>query len=110
MNITSLLQTILILFLIVLVVIEIEYLRRTIKTKKILYLKHEWEVKKEWALMAVEYTEQRYKGQNGVIKYNAACERLSTHAEDKGIKLSILEIEGLIESSVLLLKNKSQEE
>lgn len=104
MDINALAQTLLAILLPPLVALGIEYLRRRIGIERLQRLQQEFNAKQEWALLAVRYAEQVYKDGGGADKYNAACEWLSTHAETKGIKLSILEIEGLIESSVQIIK------
>lgn len=105
-DVNAILQMLLTIILVPLVAFGIEYLRRRIGIEKIQRIKQEFEAKQDWALIAVRFAEQVYKTQNGATKYNAACEWLSTHAEAKGVGLSILEIEGLIESSVQILKSE----
>ena len=105
-DVNALAQTLLAILLTPLVALGIEYLRRRIGIERLQRIKQEFDAKQEWALLAVRYAEQAYRDGGGPEKYSVACEWLSTHAEAKGIKLSGLEIEGLIESSVQILKSE----
>ena len=106
MDVNQLAQTVLAWLMPVLAALAVEYLRRMIGTEKIAKIQVELEAKQALAELAVRFVEQAYKAYGGSDKFNAACQWLSDRAEEKGIKLTQGEIEGLIEGSLRLIKDE----
>ena len=99
-------QTLLVVLLTPLVAFAIDYLRRRVGLEKIQQLKGELETKQAWSLLAVRYADQVYWEAAGKARYDAACKWLSEHATEKGMPLTQEEIQGLIESSVRLIRTE----
>jgi hypothetical protein len=81
-----------------------EYLRRKIGTERIKKIQAELAAKTELTAAAVNLAEQAYKDLDGAGKYDKALEWLSTQALKVGLKITVDEAKGLIESAVLALK------
>ena len=82
-----------------------EYIRRKIGTERIKRIQAELATKTALTTAAVTFAEQAYKDLDGEAKYEAALEWLTDQALSVGLKITVDEARGLIESAVLALKN-----
>ena len=62
--------------------------------------------KEEWALLAVEFVEQIYGKVDGDQKKAKAIQWLSDRLSEKGIKITMEELEGLIEAAYFEMKRE----
>lgn len=81
-----------------------EYLRRKIGTEKIKKIQTEIAAKSELTTAAVNFAEQAYQDLDGAGKYEQALTWLTEQAKKVGLKITVDEAKGLIESAVLALK------
>ena len=81
-----------------------EYLRRKIGTERIKKIQAEITAKAELTTAAVNFAEQAYKDLDGAGKYEKALGWLTGQALKVGLKITVDEAKGLIESAVLALK------
>jgi hypothetical protein len=66
----------------------------------------ELEAKRDLSVIAVQFVEQAYKDLHGQDKYDKAAEWLSAQAAARGLQVTSGEIQGLIESTLRLLKDQ----
>lgn len=89
----------------VLVAALVELVRRKIKAEQLQYIALQMEQKKALAILAVKFVEQTYRGLHGEEKYNEAAKWLSERSAEYGIKISDVEIKGLIEAALREIKD-----
>jgi len=88
----------------ILAVLAGEYIRRKIGAERLALIQAELAAKKELTTAAVTFAEQAYKDLNGAEKYDKALDWLTTQALAVGLKITVPEAKGLIESAVLAMK------
>lgn len=110
MDVNQLAQTALEIILPVLAALAVEYIRRAMGTEKMKKVQEELATKQDLAATAVQFAQQAYGDLGGPERYEKAAQWLSDVAVKQGIKLSSDEIQGLIESAVLVAKDAFSEE
>lgn len=88
----------------------VELTRRRLGTEKMGRIQKELEAKQELALLAVRFAEQAFRDTGGPQKYNQAANWLAKRAQERGIKVTENETQGLIESSLRTLKDEFGEQ
>ncbi|HHY67368.1 MAG TPA: phage holin [Alicyclobacillus sp.] len=85
--------------------LAVEYLRRRLGTERLKRVQEELATKQELATLAVRFVEQVYTELHGQEKFEKAAEWLAGRAQEHGLKLSAIEIDGLIEAALRELKD-----
>lgn len=88
----------------------VELIRRKLGVEKMQRIQKELETKQELAFLAVRFTEQAYRDLRGQDKYNQAATWLAKRAQERGIKISVDEIQGLIEAALRSFKDEFGEQ
>jgi Phage holin protein (Holin_LLH). len=81
-----------------------KYLLNKIGTEKVNKIQAELATKTELTAAAVTFAEQAYKDLDGAGKYEKALAWLADQAKKVGLKITVDEAKGLIESAVLAMK------
>lgn len=90
--------------------VAIELLRRKLGLEKMKRIQSELDTKQELAGLAVRFAEQAYKDLHGKEKYNQAAKWLAARAQERGIKVTSEEIQGLIEAALRMAKDEFGEQ
>lgn len=85
----------------------VAFLKKKLGVEKIKKLQQESEFIKQIVLAGVQYAEQRYKSGE---KLDKAAEWITARLNERGIKISQEEVEGLIEATLRQLKDQFGEE
>lgn len=81
----------------------VAYLKKKLGVEKLRKIQKESEFIKEVVTIGVKYAEQKYSSGE---KLDAATEWITTRLNEKGIKISKEEVEGLIESTIRDIKDE----
>ena len=87
-----------------------KYVKDKLGTENLIKLKAEFEAKKIFAMVAVQFVEQVYNQLDGPQKYEKAAEWLTARLNEKGMNFTQEEIRGLIESALRIMKDSFGEE
>lgn len=87
-------------------IVAIELLRRKLGLEKLKRVQAELDTKKELATLAVKYVEQAYSDLHGPEKYKQAANWLADRSLERGISITMDEIQGLIESAIRMAKDE----
>lgn len=79
---------------------------RKIKAEQLQNIILQLSQKKALAILAVRFAEQTYKDLHGEDKYNEAAQWLSAQAAEYGIKITDVEIKGLLEAALREVKDR----
>lgn len=88
----------------------VELIRRRLGTERMRKIQKELDTKQDLALLAVRFTEQAYRDAGGPQKYNQAANWLAKRAQDRGIKITEDEVQGLIEAALRMIKDEFGEQ
>ena len=101
---TTVMVNILVYIVPILAGLACKYLIQKMGTEKVKKIQAELAAKSELTAAAVNFAEQAYKDLDGKGKYDKALDWLTTQALAVGLKITVTEARGLIESAVLAIK------